>query len=86
MAVRRKFFIQTGGGGGGGGELALPELAADPDPPQAGDVWVRRTLENPAGTLQAFVGGVPIVTEQDDNKYEFSFRTEAGNTVRALLT
>ncbi len=75
------------------GELAevevatgLAELGTDPDSPAPGSAWVLRTLENPAGTLQALVGGLPVVTTEDDNKYEFSYRTQQGHTLRTLLT
>lgn len=69
---------------GAGGKLR--ELATDPVAPTPGQTWVLRTLENPAGTLQAFIGGFPAVTETDDNKYELSFRAAEGKTVRTLLS
>lgn len=73
--------VEIGAGGG-----AITELNVDPDPPSVGQAWVLKTLENPQGTLSGFVGGFPVVTQQDDNKYEFSFRTAAGTTIRTLMT
>lgn len=64
----------------------IAELAVDPTPVNPGDTWVLRTNENPANTLQAFIGGFIAATAFDDNKYELSYRTMAGQTVRTLLT
>ena len=64
-------IINAKGGGGG----SLQELGDDPIDPANGDTWVLRSLNNAAGTLQAVVGGFPLVTEVDDFKYQFSFKT-----------
>lgn len=61
----------------------LPELASDPPTAPQGSAYILRTVENPAGTLQAFVGGMPVVTAADDNKYELSITTSDG--IRRLL-
>lgn len=66
--------------------IVIQELATDPASPTPGQTWVLRTNENPANTLQAFIGGFPATTALDDNKYELSFRTALGTTVRTLLT
>lgn len=66
-------------------QSGLTEFGTDPTPLSPGDTWVLRTLENAAGTLQAFVGGIPMVTETDDFLYQLSYRTEAGATVRTIL-
>lgn len=54
------------------------ELAADPAQPQAGDAWILRTLENPAGTLQAIPGGFLMITATDQNRFDLSIKTSDG--------
>lgn len=76
----------AGIGTGTGSVSSVPEYSSDPISPTAGQAWVLRTLENPVGTLQAFVGGFMVQTATDDNKFEFSFRTSTGQTVRTLLS
>lgn len=57
---------------------SVPEYTQDPAEPGEGMAWVLRTLENPAGTLQAIIGGFLAVTATDDNKFEFSINTSEG--------
>ena len=68
---------------GSGG--TLPEYGSDPSPLNSGDVWVLRTVENAAGTLQAFVGGFPIETAQDEDTFKLSYFTSLGTIVRTPL-
>lgn len=65
---------------------AMPELSADPASPNPGEAWVRRSMVNDAGTLQAFAGGFPMATQSPDYRYELSFATVDEGTKRVELT
>jgi len=69
-----------------GSASRLKEVPTDPADPADGDTWVLRSLNNAAGTLQAFVGGFPLVTEVDDFKYQFSLKTINEGIKRVELT
>lgn len=56
----------------------IPEVAADPATPGPGEAWVLRTLLNPAGTLQGFAGGFPLVLAADQNRFDLSIATTEG--------
>lgn len=56
----------------------IPEVAADPATPGPGEAWVLRTLLNPAGTLQGFAGGFPLVTAIVTNRFDLSIATTEG--------
>lgn len=53
----------------------FPEVGIDPSLPIDGAAWILRTLNNDAGTLQAFIGGFPATTEVADYKYQLSFKS-----------
>lgn len=54
------------------------EVATDPAAPVVGDAWVLRSLVNPAGTLQGFAGGFPLVLAADQNRFDLSIATSEG--------
>lgn len=54
------------------------EVAVDPAAPVVGDAWVLRSVTNPAGTLQGFAGGFPLVLAADQNRFDLSIATSEG--------
>lgn len=56
----------------------LPEIDTDPVSPPIGTVWVLRTVINPVGTFAGFIGGYPLETQVDQDKFEFSVQTTLG--------
>ncbi len=64
---------------------SIPEVDTDPETPAAGEAWVLRTLVNPAGTLQGFAGGFPLVIAEDQNRFDLSISTTDG-TRRVQIT
>ena len=70
----------------------IPELDADPSSPSPEDAWVLRTggAVSGGGVIQGWIGlgSTPILTvgSGDGAAYQFSYRTQAGTTVRTALT
>lgn len=72
-------------GGGSGGTSTLTITPTDPIAPALGQTWLLETVDNQAGTLQALIGGFPLVTENTDYSYRFSVNTQEG-IKRVLMT
>lgn len=83
MAVKFNPFtgnFDFAGSGGSSGTAVIPEYATDPASPSAGDAWVLRS-----GTVQPY-GLLLALTKPAVTTYQFSYRTNAGSTVRATLS
>ena len=63
----------------GGGSVSIPEYPADPSSPATNDAWVLR--QQGAGSPIGLLLSLTYAT----NKYKFSYRTIAGETVRVGL-
>jgi len=76
--------VPVGGGGGG-----IPQYDTDPASPTAEDAWVlRSTTGTGGGKLNTFLGlGFPYTSQGTlSYTYRLSYRTQAGTTVRTLLS
>lgn len=68
-------FTKSGGSSSGG---TLPEYTTDPASPTAGQSWLLRQVINPAGTVEGFVAGLPVLTLTDQSRFDLSIQTTEG--------
>lgn len=68
-------FTKSGGSSSGG---ALPEYTTDPASPTVGQSWLLREVVNPAGTVEGFVAGLPVLTLTDQSRFDLSVKTTEG--------
>lgn len=78
----RQYIVKGGKSGqsdsGGSQSALLLELTIDPENPQIGQQWIKRTVLAAEGTLQGFFGAYPVRHLKDVSEFFYSVQTSDG--------